>query len=52
MMKILEAERRLKSANPTGSCSSNSSKKKATQVHPIWGLGRCKGAMDARSAKA
>jgi hypothetical protein len=41
MMKILEAER-----------SSNSSKKKATQVHPIWGLGRWKGTMNARSVKA
>jgi hypothetical protein len=37
---------------PTRSRSSNSSKKKATQVHPIWGLGRQKGAMDARIVKA
>jgi hypothetical protein len=26
--------------------------KKATQVHPIWGLGRWKGAMNVRSVKA
>jgi hypothetical protein len=37
---------------PTRPHSSNSSKKKATQVHPIWGLGRWKGAMNARSVKA
>jgi hypothetical protein len=37
---------------PTGSRSSNSSKKKTTQVHPIWGLGRGKDAMNARSVKA
>jgi hypothetical protein len=35
-----------------GSCSSNSSKKKATQVHPIWGLERWKGMMNAKSVKA
>jgi hypothetical protein len=40
MMKILEAP------TPTGSRSSNNSKKKAMQVHPIWGLGRWKGVMD------
>jgi hypothetical protein len=28
------------------------SKKKATQVHPIWGLGRWKDVRNARSAKA
>jgi hypothetical protein len=52
MMKILEAEQRLKSANPPRSHSSNSSKRKATQVHPIWGLGRWKDAMNERSANA
>jgi hypothetical protein len=31
---------------------SNSSKKKATQVRPIWGLERWKGAIRERSAKA
>jgi hypothetical protein len=37
---------------PTRSRSSNSSKKKATQVHPIWGLGRWKGMMNVKSVKA
>jgi hypothetical protein len=31
---------------------SNGSKKKATQLRPIWGLGRWKGAIQERSAKA
>jgi hypothetical protein len=52
MMKILEAERWLKGANPARSCSSNSSKTKATRALPIRGLGRWKGVMNERSAKA
>jgi hypothetical protein len=35
-----------------GSRSSNSSKKKAMRVRPIWGLGRWKGAIRERSVKA
>jgi hypothetical protein len=31
---------------------SNSSKKRATQLRPIWGLGRWKGTIQERSAKA
>jgi hypothetical protein len=37
---------------PTRSRSSNNSKKKATQVRPIGGLGRWKDAMNVRSVKA
>jgi hypothetical protein len=51
LMKILEVERCLKSANPAGSRSSNGSKTKATQVHPIRGLVRWKGAMHKGSAE-
>jgi hypothetical protein len=52
MMKILEAERWLKGANPARSRSSNGSKTKATRVLPIRGLGRWKGTMHEGSTKA
>jgi hypothetical protein len=52
LMKILEAEQWLKSANPHEVVLLEQQQKKATQVHPIWGLGRWKGAMNARSVKA
>jgi hypothetical protein len=52
MMKILEAKRWLKGANPREVGSSNGSKTKATRVLPIRGLGRWKGAMHEGSAKA
>jgi hypothetical protein len=37
---------------PTRLCSTNSSKKKATPVHPIWRPERWKDVMNARRAKA
>jgi hypothetical protein len=53
MMKILEAERRLKSANPHGVAHLKRQQKEGNAGAPhLGGLGRWKGTTNARSVKA
>jgi hypothetical protein len=52
LMKILEAEQWLKSANPHEVALLEQQQKEGNAGAPIWGLGRWKGAMNARSVKA